>query len=157
GRGPGGGRFSGGRGAALIAAVVVFIWILSGTYRVQPDEQGVVLRFGAFHSTALPGLNWHIPWPVETVLRPAVTRVNRVEVGYRSGGEPRRGLVEGVRDAPEESLMLPGDENIIDINFAVFWHIRDAGAYLFNPRSPAYTVKSAAESVMREVIGRTPI
>jgi len=155
------GRFSGGRGAALIIVLAAVGWSMSGFYRVQPDEQGVVLRFGAYHRTALPGLNYHMPWPVESVLKPAVTRVNRVEVGYRTGGDvgvPVRGTGrDGMRDVGEESLMLTGDENIIDINFAVFWHIRDASAFLFNTRSPAYTVKSAAESVMREVIGRTPI
>ncbi len=153
------GRFAGGRGAAIIAAVLVAGWLGSGFYRVQPDEQGVVMRFGAFNRTTLPGLNYHIPWPVESVRKPAVTRVNRVEVGYRSAVElapqVRRG--DGTRDVAEESLMLTGDENIIDINFAVFWHIRDAGAYLFSTRGPEGTVKSAAESVMREVIGRTPI
>ncbi|WP_347403208.1 FtsH protease activity modulator HflK [Limobrevibacterium gyesilva] len=160
---PGGGGFGGGRGALLIALVLVGGWLASGFYRVQPDEQGVVLRFGAFNRTTMPGLNYHVPWPVESVLKPAVTRVNRVEVGYRSGGADLRGQLQGggrelaTRDVSEESLMLTGDENIIDINFAVFWHIRDAGAFLFNTRGPAYTVKSAAESVMREVIGRTPI
>jgi membrane protease subunit HflK len=163
GRGSGGGRFSGGRGAAIIAALVVLGWLGTGFYRVEPDEQGVVLRFGAFNRTTLPGLNYHIPWPVESVLTPAVTRINRVEIGYRSEAEPgaqlrqRGGGIDGVRDVSEESLMLTGDENILDINFAVFWRIRDAGAYLFNTRNAAYTVKSAAESVMREVIGRTPI
>jgi len=158
-RGPGGpggsraagGTFSGGRGLAVL-------WLASGTYRVQPDEQGVVMRFGAYNRTTLPGLNWHFPWPVESVLRPAVTRINRIEIGYRSpdaGGAPGRG--DGTVTVPAESLMLTGDENIIDIDFAVFWHIRDAGAFLFNTRNAAYTVKSVAESVMREVIGRTPI
>jgi membrane protease subunit HflK len=163
--GGGGGRrgrggFSGGRGFAVLVVAVVAIWLASGFYRVQPDEQGVVLRFGAYDRTTLPGLNYHIPWPVETVLRPAVTRINRVEVGYRSPSADVRaaaGRDLPVRDIPEESLMLTGDENIIDIDFAVFWRIRDASAFLFNTRNPDYTVKQAAESVMREVIGRTPI
>ncbi len=156
----GGRRGGGGRGLALIGAGILALWLLSGFYRVQPDEQGVVLRFGAFNRTALPGLNYHIPWPVETVLRPQVTRINRVEIGYRSGsGETpvEEGRDAAGRDVLAESLMLTGDENIIDIDFAVFWRIRDAAAFLFNTRHPAYTVKSAAESVMREVIGRTPI
>jgi membrane protease subunit HflK len=128
---------------------------------VQPDEQGVVLRFGAFTRLTLPGLNYHIPWPVETVATPAVTRVNRIEVGYRSAGEfgtgERSSSRDGLREIGVESLMLTGDENIIDINFAVFWRVRDVVPFLFNTRSPEYTVKSAAESVTREVIGRTPI
>jgi membrane protease subunit HflK len=156
----GGPRGGGGRGLALIGVVVVALWLASGFYRVQPDEQGVVLRFGAFVRTALPGLNFHLPWPIETVLRPQVTRINRVEIGYRSaGGEVRiqEGRDIAGRDVLEESLMLTGDENIIDIDFAVFWRIRDAAAYLFNTRNPTSTVRSVAESVMREVIGRTKI
>jgi membrane protease subunit HflK len=161
--GGGGGRFGGARGSLgvlLLAAVLVVVWVASGFYRVEPDEQGVVLRFGAYHQTSLPGLNWHLPWPIESVLTPAVTRINRVEIGYRSAGDASRieqGRDSSGRDVLEESLMLTGDENIIDIDFAVFWRIRDVGAFLFNTRNPAYTVKSAAESVMREVIGRTPI
>ena len=169
----GGGRgFGGGRGSGrlwmLFALVVVAIWLASGFYRVQPDQQGVVLRFGAFQRTTLPGLNYHIPWPIEQALTPAVTRVNRVEVGFRggpgSGAGDRNTLLRGregpggvAREVPEEALMLTGDENIIDINFSVFWRIRDAGAFLFNTRNPEETVKSAAESMMRQVIGRTPI
>ncbi|MBV9653811.1 MAG: FtsH protease activity modulator HflK [Acetobacteraceae bacterium] len=157
---PGGGGNAGGRGAVLLVAVAVVLWLASGFYRVQPDEIGVVLRFGAFDRTTLPGLNYHIPWPVETIYRPAVTRINRIEVGYRSaGGDASSGSARdaAARNLPEESLMLTGDENIIDINFAVFWRIRDATAYLFNTRLPAVTVKAVAESAMREVIGRTPI
>jgi membrane protease subunit HflK len=168
-RGPNGGSGGGGsggfgglglRGLGFIALAVIGIWLASGFYRVQPDEQGVVLRFGAFDRTTLPGLNYHLPWPVESVLRPAVTRINRTDIGYRSGNGDA-GTASGrdlpVRDIGAESLMLTGDENIIDINAAVFWRIRDAGQYLFNTRNPEITVKSAAESVMREVIGRTPI
>ncbi len=159
---------SGGRGLLLLALLAVAIWLATGFYRVQPDEQGVVLRFGAFNRTALPGLNYHIPWPVEAAITPSVTRINRVEVGFsprQSVSSQRmtsRGLVndgapDGAQSIPAESLMLTGDENIIDIDFAVFWKIRDAGDYLFNTRDPDDTVKQVAESEMREVIGRTPI
>ncbi len=151
----GGGGFGGPRGLALAAVALVAVWLASGFYRVQPDEQGVVLRFGAFVRTALPGLNYHIPWPVETVLRPAVTRINRVEIGYGSGTGAAGDTT--TREVPEESLMLTGDENIIDINFAVFWRIKDAVPYLFDTRSPPVVIKAVAESAMREVIGRTPI
>jgi len=119
-----------------------------------------VLRFGAFTRTAPPGLNYHIPWPVERVELPAVTRINRIDIGYRSGGiDPRSASGRDLpsREVLEESLMLTGDENIIDIDFAVFWKISDAPAFLFNTRHPEVSVKSVAESVMREVIGRTPI
>ncbi|MGG5823292.1 FtsH protease activity modulator HflK [Falsiroseomonas sp. HW251] len=151
-------RGTGGKGLALIALVLVVLWAASGFYRVQPDEQGVVMRFGAFERTAPPGLNYHIPWPVESVTTPRVTRINRVDVGFRTAADTSPGMRPvAARDVPEESHMLTGDENIIDIDFAVFWRIRDAGEFLFNTRNPEATVKSAAESVMREVIGRTPI
>ncbi len=167
--GPGGsfGRRGGGNGRlwALLAIVAAAVWLASGVYRVQPDQQGIVLRFGAFNRTTLPGLNYHAPWPIESAETPAVTRINRVEVGFRAGGGDRGVVLRPTRDlpgsaareVPEEALMLTGDENIIDINFSVFWRIRDAGAFLFNTRNPEETVKSAAESMMRQVIGRTPI
>lgn len=149
----------GGKGLALLGLVLVAFWGASGFYRVQPDEQGVVMRFGAFNRTAPPGLNYHIPWPVESVTTPRVTRINRVDIGFI--GTPEVGVVSGrvqpSRDVLAESMMLTGDENIIDIDVAVFWRIRDAGEFLFNTRNPESTVKAAAESVMREVIGRTPI
>jgi modulator of FtsH protease HflK len=152
------GRFTGGRGLAFIALAVVALWFASGVYRVQPDELGVVLRFGAYNARTVPGLNWHWPWPIERALTPAVTRINRIEIGYRSAGGNRiESGNPGSRNVLEESLMLTGDENIIDINFAVFWKISDPVAYLFNTRNPEVIIKAVSESVMREVIGRTPI
>ena len=160
-RRPGGpGAAAGGRGLILLAVIVAGLWLVSGFYRVQPDEQGVVLRFGAYNRSTLPGLNYHLPWPVETVERPQVTRINRIEIGYRTSSADTKieqGRDTAGRDVLEESLMLTGDENIIDIDFAVFFRVRDAAAFLFNTRNPDYTVKSVSESVMREVIGRTPI
>ena len=149
-----GGRW-GGRGILLALAALAAIWAASGFYRVEPDEQGVVLRFGEWKGTTQPGLNYHLPVPIESVLTPKVTRVNRVEVGYRAGGVAGRSGT--LRDIPEESLMLTGDENIVDIDFTVFWVIKDAGEYLFNIQRPETTVKAVAEAAMREVIGRTPI
>jgi modulator of FtsH protease HflK len=152
------GRFTGGRGLAFIAVGVIALWFASGVYRVQPDELGVVLRFGAYTARTFPGLNWHWPWPIEHVETPAVTRINRIEIGYRSPAATRiDGGAPASRNVLEESLMLTGDENIIDINFAMFWKISDPVAYLFNTRNPDVVVKAVAESVMREVIGRTPI
>jgi membrane protease subunit HflK len=152
------GRFTGGRGLALLAVAVIALWFASGVYRVQPDELGVVLRFGAYSARTYPGLNWHWPWPIERVETPAVTRINRTEIGYRSAGGARIETGnQGGRNVLEESLMLTGDENIIDIDVAVFWKVNDAVAYLFNTRNPPLIVKAVAESVMREVIGRTPI
>jgi membrane protease subunit HflK len=153
-----GGMFS-GRAIAVVAMIAVALWLASGVYRVQPDEQGVVLRFGAVNRTSLPGLNYHLPWPFERVLRPAVTRINRTEIGYRSGasGTLEAGRDRSGRDVLAESLMLTGDENIIDIDVAIFWRIRDAQAYLFNTRRPDDIVRAVTESSLREVIGRTPI
>lgn len=146
----------GTRGFAILGVIVLGLWAASGFYRVQPDEEGVVMRFGAFNRTAAPGLNYHIPWPVEHVLTPRVTTENLVFIGYRPvEGTPAR--TPSSRDVLEESLMLTGDENIIDIDFVVRWRIRNAADFLFNTRHPESTIKSAAESVMREVIGRTPI
>ena len=147
------GGFSTGSGILIVVLAVFVLWLASGFYRVLPDEEGVVLRFGAFSYTTVPGLHWHWPTPIESVFTPSVTRVNRTEIGYRSS-EARGGAV---RELPEEALMLTGDENIVNINFTVFWVIDDAKAYLFNIRDPELTVKSAAESAMREVIGETPI
>ena len=147
---PGGARSP--RAILLAVLVVLTIWLLTGFYRVQPDEQGVVLRFGEWVNTTEPGLHYHLPSPIESVDRPKVTRVQRVEVGFRSGETSRRG---NLGDLPEESLMLTGDENIVDIDFTVFWVIKDAGLFLFNVQDPAATVKNVAESAMRETIGRS--
>jgi modulator of FtsH protease HflK len=123
---------------------------------VQPDEVGIVLRFGAYNRTTQPGLNYHLPDPIESALTPKVTRVNRTEIGYvseeNSSGQPMAST-----QVPEESLMLTGDENIVDVNCTVFWVIKDAKAYLFNIRAPEKTVKAAAESALNEVIGEHPL
>jgi membrane protease subunit HflK len=147
------GGYGAGAGIVIAFLAVAAIWLASGFYRVLPDEVGVVLRFGAYDRMTQPGLNYHLPVPVESALTPSVTRVNRVEVGYRTG----EATVRGERQVPEEALMLTGDENIVDINFSVFWVIKDAKLYLFNIRDPDATVKSAAESAMREIVGQTQI
>lgn len=147
--------FGGGKGIAAIGVILLALWVASGFYRVQPDEQGVVMRFGEFVRSTPPGLNYALPVPIEHVMTPRVTRINRIDIGFRSSVEGTRPTP--TRDVIEESLMLTGDENIIDIDFAVFWRIRQAGEFLFNTRNPEQTVKSAAESTMREMIGRTPI
>jgi len=150
----------GGKGGAkpiIIGLIILLIvWTLSGLYRVLPDEQGVVLRFGKFIKTTQPGLNYHLPFPIENVLTPKVTKVNRMDIGFRS--ERDSGFSSGgVADVPEESLMLTGDENIVNIDFSVFWVIKDAGNFLFKIQDPEGTVKAAAETAMREVIARSDI
>ena len=150
----------GGKGGAkpiiIGLLIIVTLWGLSGLYRVLPDEQGVVLRFGKFVNTTQPGLNYHFPYPIESVITPKVTKVNRMDIGFRS--ERDSGFSSGgVADVPEESLMLTGDENIVNIDFSVFWVIKDAGNFLFKIQDPEGTVKAAAETAMREVIARSDI
>ena len=151
-----GGSSKGGKPIIFGLIILLIVWALSGLYRVLPDEQGVVLRFGKFVSTTQPGLNYHIPFPVESVLTPKVTKVNRIDIGFRS--ERDSGFTStAVADVPEESLMLTGDENIVNIDFSVFWVIKDAGNFLFKIQDPQGTVKAAAETAMREVIARSNI
>lgn len=136
-----------GKGVALIALVVIAGWLATGIYRVQADEQGVALIFGKVWDKTGPGLHYNIPSPIGEVIKPKVTRVNRVEVGFRGS--------QSAQNVIRESLMLTGDENIIDVQFVVFWLIKDAAQYLFNVRNPEVTVKAVAESAMREVIGKS--
>ncbi len=153
----GGGGSGGGlsmKTILVILAVLIIGWGLTGFYRVQTNQEGVVLRFGKWVDTTQPGLNWHWPYPIETVLTPGVTDVHQIDIGFQGSSAGTR---VQKRDIPEESLMLTGDQNIIDIDFTVQWKIADAGQYLFNIRDPEATVKIAAESAMREIIGRTDI
>jgi modulator of FtsH protease HflK len=147
----------GGKGFAVIAFLAIALWGFSGFFRVEPDELGVVLRFGQYVRDAKPGLNYHLPYPVESALTPKVTRVKRLDIGMRLVEDMRRGNT--MRDVPEESLMLTGDENIVDVDFSVFWVVKPngAGEYLFNIQNPEGTVKAVAESAMREVVGRSEI
>ncbi|MEA1651531.1 FtsH protease activity modulator HflK [Nitrospirillum sp. BR 11164] len=149
------GGWSTGRVIGVGVAAVAVLWLATGVYRVAADEQGVVLRFGKPVRVEQPGLRYHLPAPIEQVLLPQVTRVNRIEIGYRSQGDGRRSVSD--RDVADESTMLTGDENIVDIDFAVFWVIKDPAKFLFNIREPEETVKKVAESAMREIIGRTEI
>ena len=137
--------------------ILALVWVGSGLYRVLPDEQGVVLRFGKFVNTTQPGLNYHFPYPIESALTPKVTKVNRMDIGFRSERDSGFSSGGGVADVPEESLMLTGDENIVNIDFSVFWVIKDAGNFLFKIQDPQGTVKAAAETAMREVIARSNI
>jgi membrane protease subunit HflK len=148
----------GGKGIGLIVLASILIWGFSGFFRVDPDELGVVLRFGKFVREVPPGLNYHLPYPIETVQTPKALRVNKIDVGMRVVEDLRRGS-NSVRDVPEESLMLTGDENIVDVDFSVFWKVKlnGVGDYLFNIQQPEGTVKAVAESAMREVIGRSTI
>ena len=152
-----GGKMPGGgssRRLILLGLIILMgLWAATGFYRVNPQQQGVVLRFGEWIRTTGPGLHYHLPFPIEQVLTPDVTQDNRLEIGFRdvAGSSATR------RDIADESLMITGDENIVDIDFVVFWRISDAGEYLFNLADPDETIKVAAEAVMREIIGQTAI
>lgn len=143
----------GGFSFAGIFAVLLGLWLASGFYRVEPQENAVILTFGKWTDTrSEPGLGYALPWPVQEVEKVDVAFDRRLEIGFRDQTGPRGGT-----DVPGESLMVTGDENIIDIDFVVLWRIGDAGKYLFQIRDPETTVKKVAESAMREIIGRTPI
>ena len=150
-----GGHFS-TMGIALVVLGALAIWGLFGFFRVQSEELGVVLRFGKHVRTVQPGLNYHLPYPIETVLLPKALRVSTLSIGMRV--TPGRSTTS-VQDIPEESLMLTGDENIVDVDFTVLWRIKPDGVgdFLFNIQNPEGTVKAVAESAMREVIGRSQI
>jgi membrane protease subunit HflK len=152
-----GGYFS-GLGVALALLAVIVIWGLSGLFRVQSEELGVVLRFGQHVRTVGPGLSYHLPYPIETVLLPKALRVSTLNIGFALDDSQRR-TRDGRRDIPEESLMLTGDENIVDVQFTVLWRIKPAGAadYLFNIQNPEGSVKAVAESAMREIVGHSNI
>ena len=153
-----GGNFS-SVGIALIIVAALAIWGLSGFFRVQSEELGVVLRFGKHVRTVQPGLNYHLPYPIETVLLPKALRVSTLSIGMRVVDDSRRGGTTTIRDVPEESLMLTGDENIVDVDFTVLWRIKPDGVgdFLFNIQNPEGTVKAVAESAMRDIIGRSQI
>ena len=147
----------GSKGFAILGLAAVALWGFSGFFRVEPDELGVVLRFGQDVREVQPGLNYHLPYPIESVLTPKALRVNKIDIGMRMVEDVRRG--SAVRNVPEESLMLTGDENIVDVDFSVLWKVKPTGVgdYLFNIQNPEGTVKAVAESAMREVVGRSEI
>jgi len=138
----------------VIVAVLLVLWLASGIYFVAPDEVGVVKRFGKAVRTTTPGPHYHAPAPVETVLKPKVTQVQRIEIGFRTIGDRQLGRIRAVTD---ESLMLTKAENIVNLSFIVQYKIKDAAAYLFNLKDQAKTVKDAAEAAMRETAGESEI
>ena len=143
-RGPGGGlrpNILGGMAVAVFA-----LWMASGMYVVQPNEKGVVLTFGAYSRISPPGLRYHLPSPMESVEKVRVTDLNRIDIGGATSGE-----------AKKESLMLTGDQDIVDLDFSVFWRVADPKLFLFATRDQTDGIKAVAESAMREVVGKTPL
>ena len=137
------------KGLLLLGTLALVGWVNAGIYKVQPDEQGVVLRFGKYTETTGPGLHYHWPYPLETIFLPKVTQVNQLQLGDSSAA--KEGEDSHVRQ------MLTGDENIVEAECAVFWRIKDAGQFLFRVNNPEAAIKIVAESALREIIGRTPI
>ncbi|TPQ26422.1 FtsH protease activity modulator HflK [Methylomonas koyamae] len=133
----------------FLAAGALALWGLSGLYTVDEGTRGIVTRFGAYVATTQPGLNWHIPSPIEQVQVINVEQQRFIEVGYRSGGGQAMGSV------PKEAMMLTKDENIVDVRLAVQYQVKDAKDYAFNVLDPASTLKQVTESVQRGVIGRS--
>jgi membrane protease subunit HflK len=138
----------------VLLLIVLGVWLASGIYFVGAFEQGIVLRFGRFVARTPPGINYHLPWPIETAYTLDVTRQRQINIGYRTPADTEDNNANA-EDLPAEADMLTGDENIIDINFTVFWVVKDAGDYLFKVEDPDATIKAVAESAMREVVGRS--
>lgn len=151
-----GGRSSGSGGnnspvrtIGIIAVIAIGLWGLMGVYLVDEGSRGVLTRFGAYIDTAMPGLHWHFPPPIEKVEVVNIDQQRFVEIGYRSGGRQ-----QSLGSVPKEALMLTEDENIIDIRLAVQYQIKDPRAYLFNVAEPDATLKQVIESAQRAVIGK---
>ncbi|PCJ29692.1 MAG: FtsH protease activity modulator HflK [Rickettsiales bacterium] len=138
-------------------AALIAVWLASGIYEVKEGEQAIVIRFGKYHRSGEPGLNYHFPNPIEKIIVAEVDKSNRLEIGYRSTGRARVGGAVSARDIASESLMLTGDENIMELNIDVMWHIKDLSHYVFNISDPEDTVRAAAQSAIREVIASIDI
>jgi len=134
--------------------IILILYLATGIFIVAPDEQGVVKRFGKFSRLESPGLNYHFPYPIETVITPAVTQVKRIEIGFRTVGS---GSSTRYQEVSNEALMLTGDENIVSADAIVQYKIKDPVSYLFNIILPEQTVKSAAEAALRQVVGERKI
>ena len=143
------------RNLSLLILIAILIWLATGFYRVEPDEQGIELLFGKWNQTTTePGLHYFFPTPIGKTMTPKVESIRKINVGYRSASELGFSSNSSDRNVLEESLMLTGDQNIVDVNFTVLYKIKDAGKFLFKLRNPETTVKDMSESVMREVVGQ---
>ena len=148
-------KIGGPRNISILIFVALIIWLATGFYRVEPDEQGIELLFGKWNQTTTePGLHYFFPIPFGKTMTPKVENVRKINVGYRSASELGFSSNSNDRNVLEESLMLTGDQNIVDVNFTVLYKIKDAGKFLFKLRNPETTVKDMSESVMREVVGQ---
>jgi membrane protease subunit HflK len=137
-----------------VLGALAVLWLASGFYQIQPSEQGVVLRFGKYTDTTDAGLHYHLPYPIEDVIKVNVTQERSINLGIAEQ-ERYANNASVALNSFTESHMLTGDENIVDINLTVVWKIKDAKDYLFNVRSPDMTVRVAAQSVLREIVGQS--
>lgn len=137
----------GTRSIGLVAVLALVAWVSTGVYKVQPDEQGLILRFGKWVETTQPGLHFHLPWPIETAVFPKVTQINQLQLGQ----------APDITGSTRDKQMLTGDENVVEAEGAIFWQIKDAGLFLFNVAEPEVGLRIAAESALRAVIARMPI
>lgn len=144
---------------SIMLAVLALAWLSTGFYTINTDEEGVILRLGRYNRTSTPGLNYKLPSPIETVNKVSVTRINKETIGFRANVVGKLKNDDPDVGVPKESQMLTGDENIIDMHFFVQWYIKDAKSYLFNIRDvlDESTIKMAAESAMRQVVGKAKI
>ena len=148
-------KIGGPRNLSILIIVALIIWLATGFYRVEPDEQGIELLFGKWNQmTTEPGLHYFFPTPIGKTMTPKVESIRKINVGYRSASELGFSSNSSDRNVLEESLMLTGDQNIVDVHFTVLYKIKDAGKFLFKLRNPETTVKDMSESVMREVVGQ---
>lgn len=142
----------------FIIVAALGLWLLSGIYKISPGEEGVVARFGKYIETTQPGLNYHLPSPIENVIKVNTQLDNSTEIGYRSVGSFSRyykktNTESDTRDVPSESLMLTGDQRIVDLDLEILWRVGNPKDYLFNLDNPEKTIRDVAESAIREVIG----
>lgn len=129
--------------------ILLCLWLLTGIHKIDTNQQGIVLYFGKLYKIVNPGLNYMIPYPIGKLYKVSVTNINKEEFGFRNAGK--------ITNIDNESLMLTGDENIVDIDFEIQWRIKSATDYLFNVYNPTLTIRMATESAMREVIGKRKI
>lgn len=139
----------------IAIGIVVAIWLGSGMYTVGPAEVGVVRQFGRFVAQTDPGLNYRLPWPIQSVDVINVAEIRRAEIGFRTVEEP--GRPAGARPMPAESLMLTGDRNIADVQILVLYQVKDAPIYLFGAEAPEEALRVNAEIALRSVIGNMTI
>lgn len=143
----------------IVILVIISLWLASGIFKINPDQNGLVLLFGKYHKISEPGLNYHIPYPLGRVIKRSVSKINteKFEASSNNNNSSRNPFSRRTSYRPVDTLMLTGDENIVDIDFEVQWQISNIKDFVFNLENPVLAVRKAAESAMREVIAKTPI